>query len=59
MPANHTAHSAANCSLIEVQEGQYWRWNKWNRTGPFSMQDFSHDSIIHSPSVDKADFGFD
>ena len=36
--ANHTAHSAVNCSLIEVGEGQYWRWNKWNRTGPFSMK---------------------
>ena len=55
-PANHTAHSAANCSLIEVEVGQYWRWNNWNRTGPFSMQDLSHDSIIHGPSVDKADF---
>ena len=38
--SNHTVHSAVNCSLIEVSsEGQYWRWNNWDRTGPFGMQD--------------------
>ena len=57
-PANHTVHSAVNCSLIEVGEGQYWRWDNWNRTGPFSRQDLSHDSIIHGPSTNKADFRF-
>ena len=36
--SNHTVHSAVNCSLIEVEDGKYWRWNKWNRTGPFSMK---------------------
>ncbi|KAG0137915.1 hypothetical protein HOY82DRAFT_666824 [Tuber indicum] len=36
MPSNHTVHSAANCSLIQVGEGQYWRWGNGNRTGPFS-----------------------
>ncbi|KAG0137900.1 hypothetical protein HOY82DRAFT_496838 [Tuber indicum] len=35
IPSNHTVHSAANCSLIEVGEGQYWRWGNGNRTGPF------------------------
>ncbi|KAG0634063.1 hypothetical protein HOY80DRAFT_1100913, partial [Tuber brumale] len=35
MPSNHTVHSAANCSLIEVAEGQYWRWGSGGRTGPF------------------------
>ena len=57
-PTNRTAHSAANCSLIEVGEGQYWRWDNWNRTGPFSMRDLCHDSIIYSPSVKEADFVF-
>ena len=46
--ANHTVHSAVNCSLIEVEPGQFWRWNKWNRTGPFSMTHLSYDSIIYS-----------
>ena len=57
--ANHTAHSAVNCSLIEVGEGKYWRWNNWNRTGPFSMLDLCHDSIIYGSSAKEADFGFD
>ncbi|KAG0635127.1 hypothetical protein HOY80DRAFT_1094826 [Tuber brumale] len=35
-PSNRTVHSAANCSLIEVGEGQYWRWGNGNRTGPFN-----------------------
>ncbi|KAG0634068.1 hypothetical protein HOY80DRAFT_1100936 [Tuber brumale] len=35
-PSNHTVHSAANCSLIQVGEGQYWRWDNGNRTGPFN-----------------------
>ena len=40
IPSNHTIHSAVNCSLVEVSsEGQYWRWNNWDRTGPFGMQD--------------------
>lgn len=34
--SNHTVHSAVNCSLIEVEQDKYWRWDKWNRTGPFS-----------------------
>ena len=55
---SHTAHSAVNCSLIEVEEGQYWRWDKWNRTGPFSMKHLSHDLMIHTPGVNGADFGF-
>ncbi|PUU83788.1 hypothetical protein B9Z19DRAFT_962480 [Tuber borchii] len=43
--SNHTVHSAVNCSLIEVEQGQYWRWNKWNRTGPFSWgEDTKEDS---------------
>ena len=38
--SNHTVHSAVNCSLVEAsREGQYWRWNNWDRTGPFGMQD--------------------
>jgi len=57
-PTNHTAHSAVNCSLIEVKEGQYWRWNNWNRTGPFSMLDLCLDSIIHDQRANEADFGF-
>ena len=37
--SNHTVHSAVNCSLVEVSsEGQYWRWNNWDRTGPFGIQ---------------------
>ena len=37
--SNHTVHSAVNCSLVEVSsQGQYWRWNNWDRTGPFGMQ---------------------
>ena len=57
--ANHTTHSAVNYSLIEVGEDKYWRWDNWNRTGPFSMQDFCHDSIIYDPSVKEADFGLE
>ncbi|PWW74540.1 hypothetical protein C7212DRAFT_209427, partial [Tuber magnatum] len=34
---NHTVHSSVNCSLIEVEDGQYWRWKNGNRTGPFGM----------------------
>jgi len=34
--SNRTVHSAANCSLIQVAEDQYWRWDNWDRTGPFS-----------------------
>ena len=49
MPANHTAHSAVNCTLIEVGEGEYWSWDNWNKTGPFSMQDLCQDSIIYNP----------
>ncbi|PUU83783.1 hypothetical protein B9Z19DRAFT_1038355 [Tuber borchii] len=45
IPTNRTAHSAANCSLIEVGEGQYWRWNKWNRTGPFNWGDGYNDDV--------------
>jgi len=38
--SNHTIHSAVNCSLVEISsQGQYWRWNNWDRTGPFGMQD--------------------
>jgi len=38
--SNHTVQSAVNCSLVEVSpKGQYWRWNNWDRTGPFGMQD--------------------
>lgn len=33
--SNRTVYSAANCSLIEVEERQYWRWDNWDRTGPF------------------------
>ncbi|KAG0137921.1 hypothetical protein HOY82DRAFT_512807 [Tuber indicum] len=36
IPSNHTVHSAVNCSLIQIGEGQYWRWGNGNRTGPFS-----------------------
>ncbi|KAG0137910.1 hypothetical protein HOY82DRAFT_644957 [Tuber indicum] len=36
MLSNHTVHSTANCSLIEIGDGQYWRWGNGNRTGPFS-----------------------
>ncbi|CAZ84205.1 unnamed protein product [Tuber melanosporum] len=36
IPSNHTVHSSANCSLIEVSDGRYWRWANGNRTGPFS-----------------------
>jgi len=37
--SNHTVHSAVNCSLVEVSgQGQYWRWNNGDRTGPFRMQ---------------------
>ena len=60
--SNRTIQSSVNCSLIEVEheQGQYWRWNNWNRTGPFSisMQDPCHNSLIHSPCVNKADFYF-
>lgn len=58
MSANHTAHSSVNCSLIEVGEGKYWRWNNWNKTGPFSMRDLCHNSVICSPSAKEADFRF-
>ncbi|KAG0633451.1 hypothetical protein HOY80DRAFT_1105449 [Tuber brumale] len=34
-PSNHIVHSTVNCSIIEVDDDQYWRWNKGNRTGPF------------------------
>ena len=38
--SNHTVRSAVNCSFVEVSsQGQYWHWNNWERTGPFSMQD--------------------
>jgi hypothetical protein len=36
IPSNHTVHSSANCSLIEVSDGRYWRWANGNRTGPFT-----------------------
>ncbi|KAG0633223.1 hypothetical protein HOY80DRAFT_930306 [Tuber brumale] len=36
IPLNHTVHSSVNCSIIEVGEGQYWRWDNGNRTGPFN-----------------------
>ncbi|CUS15585.1 unnamed protein product [Tuber aestivum] len=35
-PSNRTVHSTVNCSLIQVGDGQYWRWGNGNRTGPFS-----------------------
>ena len=39
IPSNHTVHSAVNCSLVEVHsQGQYWRWNNWDRTGPFGIK---------------------
>ncbi|PUU83791.1 hypothetical protein B9Z19DRAFT_1071646 [Tuber borchii] len=42
--SNHTVHSAVNCSLVEVSsEGQYWRWNNWDRTGPF---DWDSDEVL-------------
>ena len=53
-PANHTAHSAVNCSLIEVGEDQYWRWDNWNKTGPFSIQTLFYNSIIYCTSVKEA-----
>ena len=59
--SNRTVNSAANCSLIEVGQGQYWRWNNWERTGPFSMQGSRPNSIIDSPSnksINKSDFEF-
>ncbi|KAG0137926.1 hypothetical protein HOY82DRAFT_582775 [Tuber indicum] len=36
IPLNHTVHSAVNCSIIEIEDGQYWRWGNGNRTGPFN-----------------------
>lgn len=56
---NRTVHSSTNCSLVEVgKQGQYWRWSNWERTGPFSMEDFHHDSIIHGRSFNKVNFEF-
>lgn len=54
--SNRTVHSAVNCSLIEVEQGLYWRWNNWNKTGPFSMQEFRPRLIIHGASISDADF---
>ncbi|PUU83780.1 hypothetical protein B9Z19DRAFT_1172710 [Tuber borchii] len=34
--SNRTVHSTVKCTLIEVKQGKYWRWNNWNRTGPFN-----------------------
>ncbi|KAG0137898.1 hypothetical protein HOY82DRAFT_535229 [Tuber indicum] len=36
-PSNHTVHSAANCSLIEVGEGQYWCWGTGIEPNHFSI----------------------
>ncbi|PUU83790.1 hypothetical protein B9Z19DRAFT_1038356 [Tuber borchii] len=44
--SNHTVHSVVNCSLIEVsRQGQYWRWNNWDRTGPFNWDQKSNEVL--------------
>ncbi|PUU83781.1 hypothetical protein B9Z19DRAFT_1060706 [Tuber borchii] len=34
--SNRTIHSVASYSLVEVKQDQYWRWDSWDRTGPFN-----------------------
>ncbi|KAG0137899.1 hypothetical protein HOY82DRAFT_644931, partial [Tuber indicum] len=45
-PSNRMVHSAANCSLIEVGEGQYWRWSNGSRIGPFGWGGESNAEVV-------------
>ncbi|PUU83795.1 hypothetical protein B9Z19DRAFT_1038365 [Tuber borchii] len=46
IPSNHTVHSTVNCSFVEVsKQGQYWRWNNWDRTGPLDWRKESDDVL--------------
>ncbi|KAG0633224.1 hypothetical protein HOY80DRAFT_653717 [Tuber brumale] len=46
IPLNHTVHSSVNCSIIEVGEGQYWRWDNGNRTGPFNWGEGDNTDVV-------------
>ncbi|KAG0634071.1 hypothetical protein HOY80DRAFT_1100964 [Tuber brumale] len=46
IPSNHTVHSTVNCSLIEVGDGQYWRWSNGNRSRPFSWGGEVYNEVV-------------
>ncbi|PUU83782.1 hypothetical protein B9Z19DRAFT_962341 [Tuber borchii] len=57
--SNRIVHSTANCSLIEIGEGQYWRWNNWERTGPFGWGKDTHNvvsSVLQGSNESNTEF---
>ncbi|KAG0635125.1 hypothetical protein HOY80DRAFT_1094813 [Tuber brumale] len=46
IPSNRTLHSTANCSLIEIGDGQYWRWSNGNRTRPFDWGEKGNVGVV-------------